>query len=155
MGQSASQAVIDGIKMPTYQIQAPDGKTYDQEAINEYIDSCDATSDQIVRSPIRGKDFCRNDLMFNTQYCWDLIQKAEYVYQDVIQYGRDNEIKYGVEAVIKNTQEIMNAIHKQACFKIYYELDDDVRDGKMTSQERDDVIRESTKQWDFRRTAMV
>jgi len=120
---------------------APDGRTYDQSQINDYIASLGAGDDDPIVSPIRGKSFCKNDLIVNTQYCRDLVKKAEEVYDDVVRYGRDNEIKHGVAAVIKNTQDLMEGIRIQVAFQLYYAYDDDVRNHRLTEDERDAILR--------------
>lgn len=129
---------------------APDGQTYNQLEIYNYIKLQQAEDDQNVRSPLRGQDFCKNDLVVNTKYCRDLIEKANKVYQDVQKYGHDSSIGIGMEAVIKNTKELMEGIRLQVSFQLYQALEDAVKANKMTNDERAEAITAATRQWDFR-----
>lgn len=129
---------------------APDGRTYNQKEIYEYISYKTNSDDQNVRSPIRGKDFCKNDLVVDSDYCRRLIEKTEKIYQDVVEYGHESAVEHGMKAVISNTQELMENIRVQVEVGLYLELNEAVRNKKMTKNERDDLIELGTKQWDFR-----
>lgn len=128
----------------------PYGKNYDQVNIYKFISDNKYLDDQKFTAPFTNSWICKNDLVVNTQYCRDLIKKCEEVYANVIKYGEDNEIKYGVDAVKTHTQNLMECIRRQMVTQLYWEYDDLVRKKEMTEDQRAAYIKASTKQWDFR-----
>lgn len=128
----------------------PHGKTYDQKPMYNYIQENKYLDDEKFTSPFTGQWICKNDLIVNTQYCRKLIKKCEDVYADVIKQSQDNEIKYGIHAVILHTQSLMESIRSQLAGQLFNYYENDVRSKKMTHEERAEYIRLSTKQWDFR-----
>lgn len=129
---------------------APDGHTYNLSHIYAYIDRITKDPQEEVVSPLRGKSFCKNDLVFDTDYCRRIINKAERVYAKVKEYGDKNVVRHGLTAVISNTREVMEKVRKQVAFQLWDAYDQDVEGGIMTEDERSEIIRESTAQWDFR-----
>jgi hypothetical protein len=128
----------------------PFGKTYDQKPMYKYIEDAKYLDDQKFTCPFTCNWICKNDLIVNTKYCRQLIKKCEDVYADVIKLGQDNEIKHGIDAVIKHTQDLMECIRSQLASQLYNYYEEAVRKQNMTNDERAEYIRLSTKQWDFR-----
>lgn len=131
-------------------VLAPDGKTYDKDTIEAYIASLGAGENDPIASPIRGKSFCKNDLMINTQYCKDVIEIAKKVYHEVITIGDANVMAYGLEAVSKNTKEIMNSLLTQVEYQVWAELKPEVESGKITASQRDAIVARTVAQWDWK-----
>lgn len=129
---------------------APDGQTYDKDSIEAYITSLGAGDDDPIQSPIRNGTFCKNDLVINTQYCKDIIEKAQQVYQEVLVAGDDSVKAHGLSAVNKNTKEIMNSLMTQVEYQIWAELKPEVESGKITPAERDAIVARTVAQWDWK-----
>lgn len=129
---------------------APDGRTYNQDSIYKHIQSLGAGENDYIVSPIRGQNFRKVDLVIDSQYCKKLIAKAEQVYLDVIKYGKDNNIKHGISAVIKNKQDLMESIRLQMYFQLNMAYEDDLRKGILTPNEVYELVKKGTKQWDYR-----
>jgi hypothetical protein len=129
---------------------APDGKTYDKDSIEEYIASLGAGDDDPIESPIRNGTFCKNELVLNTQYCRDLIEKSQKVYQDVIKIGKEKVKADGLVAVKKNTKEIMKSLMTQVEYQVWAELKPDVESGKINTAQRDAIVARTVAQWDWK-----
>jgi len=76
--------------------------------------------------------------------------KAQNVYRRCLIHGEEQVAIHGFEAVVKNTHDLMESIRRQIVVELFHEYDPLVIAGKMTLQEREDIIRDSTRQWDFR-----
>lgn len=100
----------------------PSGEIFNLEDIREHAKSRGKKDDEKFESPAGTKNFFSiNDLKFDYDYCKKLIEKAERVYRNVECYGEKNKDKYGAEAVIKNTKELMERIRvevKKNLFKL-------------------------------------
>lgn len=131
---------------------APDGRTYDKDFIEEYISSLGAGDDDPIQSPIRNGTFCKNDLVLNTQYCKDVIQKSEEVYKEILNVGDNNVNAHGLDAVQKNTKEIMKSLMTQVEYQVWAEYKPDVESGKITSSQRDAIVARTIAQWDWKIT---
>jgi hypothetical protein len=131
-------------------LKAPDGRTYDQESIHQYIKTTGKKDHENVLSPFRGEEFCKNDLVVDVDYCRKLIIKAHLVYHDVVKFGKDNEIREGIEAVTKNTYALMEEIRQKMVLQIYSECEESLRKKDIEREDIGRIIEEKTKQWDFR-----
>lgn len=129
---------------------APDGQTYDKDTIEAYIASLGAGDDDPIESPYRNGTFCKNDLVINTQYCKDIIEKSEEVYQEVMRLGKDDVSTHGLDAVKKNTKDIMHSLMTQVEYQVWAELKPDVESGKLTNDQRDVIIARTVAQWDWK-----
>jgi len=129
---------------------APDGHTYEFSEIKAHIRGKTNNDNVKVPSPLRINSFCMNDLVFDTQYCKNLIEKCTEIYIDVLKVSKGNQIAFGVKAAKVHTQNMMEAIRKQIAHQIYDEYEEAVRKNKMSVQDREDLIQLSCKQWDFR-----
>jgi len=131
-------------------VLAPDGQTYDKDSIEAYITSLGADDDDPIQSPYRNGTFCKNDLVINTQYCKDIIEKAKEVYQEVIIAGDDSVKAHGLDAVKKNTKEIMHSLMTQVEYQVWAELKPDVESGKINTAQRDAIVARTVAQWDWK-----
>jgi len=131
---------------------APDGQTYDKDTIEEYIASLGVGDDDHIESPYKNGTFCKNDLIINTQYCKDIIEKAKEVYKEVITAGDDSIQAHGLDAVKKNTKDIMNSFKTQVEYQVWAELKPEVESGKITNDQRDAIIARTVAQWDWKIT---
>jgi len=131
-------------------VVSPGGKTYEQSAIYAYIDGTRADPSVKIISPLRDEHFSKNELIINVKYCRDLNKKCSEIYRRILANGKQLEVQYGMHAVMQNTKEIMEGIRLQLAFQLYQQYDKEVHAGRMTREKRDQIIDESTKQWDFR-----
>lgn len=131
-------------------MKAPDGQTYDKEFIEEYISSLGAGDDELIESPIRNGKFCKNDLVLNVQYCQDIIKKSQDAYDRIVVIGNANVAAYGLEAVKKTTQEVMDSIMKQVEYQVWCDCKSDVENGSITSAQRDAIVARTVAQWDWK-----
>lgn len=139
----------DLILMP---MKAPDGHVYDWEYIEPYIDALTTDPNEAVPSPIEnGKEFCKNDLVFDRKFCLDLIKKAEATYNKVLGIQAEHIKAEGLQAVIKNTKHVMEFIREQVEVSVYQELQPKVDSGEITEAERNEMVEKACRQWDFRR----
>jgi len=129
---------------------APDGRTYDKDFIEDYITALGAGDDDPIDSPIRNGTFCKNDLVLNIQYCKDIIEKSEEIYKQILDLGDENVTAHGLDAVQKNTKEIMESLKTQVEYQVWAEYKPDVESGKITSAQRDAIVARTVAQWDWK-----
>ncbi|SRR5258705_584023 len=131
---------------------APDGKTYDKDTIDQYFTALGVKDNEHIDSPYRNGTFCKNDLVINTQYCKEIIEKAEKVYKEIIRLGKDDVKTHGLDAVKKNTKEIMDSILTQVEYQVWAELKQDLENGNITTAQRDKIVARTVAQWDWKIT---
>lgn len=151
----ASEEAFDHLLCPishdvcSFPMLAPDGKTYDYEHIMEYLGKKTDKDDVKVDSPLRIKPFSKQDLVFDRDYCYKLIEKSKEVYYKVQVEGNNNEIQYGTQAVIDNTMHIMAQIKKVMRFNLWDSLEDAVQEKRITEEQRTAFVKKGVAQWEF------
>ena len=128
---------------------APDGKTYDKENIEEYISYKTNQDDVKVPSPFRNGSFCKKDLILDTNYMKKLIKKCEQIYQQILKKGDENVEKYGLEAVMENSKEIMNKTMIEIEILFAKDLEPRVKADIMSPEARDAYIAKVKRPYDY------
>lgn len=107
------------LELPTVPMKAPDGRVYEKAAIEEHIDSTELMHKKMIelhpervhalnRSPIRGQDFGKDDLVFDMERAKEIIRAAEKVFKECQERGESNIKISGLAAVIKNTKDTLD-----------------------------------------------
>ncbi len=144
---------LDIISVP---MKAPDGKTYEKEAIEthikastpdflEYINANPDNPDMRTRSPIRGIDFDEKDLEFDYGYCTDIQMLARTVYREIQADQRKLVAQFGLKSLIQNTQEVMDESYTQLNHAIY------MREKRAGKSDKDSlkIAQKESVQYDF------
>lgn len=137
----------DIISMP---MKAPDGRTYEKLDIEKYIDGKTKDPNKLVESPFKGKEFSKNQLVFDLDYCQRLIKKTSEIYDLVKKVEGRNIERDGLKAVKKNTTETVRSIHEQV--ELYYlrEFSNNKANKDRPSTERYEYVERKSAQWDWR-----
>ncbi len=130
-------------------MKAPDGKTYEKDMIEGYLLAVTKDAEKKCESPIRGKSFSRSELVFDLTYCQNLIVKTQEVYKKVKEVEGNYILKYGLEAVQKNTKQTIDSLYTSVKFHYFNELSIKKENRNMTLEQLEAKVKKECAQWDW------
>lgn len=135
----------------SFPMKAPDGFTYEKDAICDYLEKKvgKEKSHSKCRSPMNKTLICKDDLVFDLEYCKNLIQKSKEVYGEILKHEGDIILKHGVYEIHKNTVETITMLKTQVEVHYYKVYKEQRNKGLITQAEMDIQIAKKTQAWDW------